>query len=59
MTTHALRTWHPLPTPLRAFIDRGDTVVLLAFAFERDTLIYVATDGQVLTASEVIVQATP
>lgn len=57
MTTHALRTWTPLPKPLMAYMA-GEAVHVLAFGFDRDTMLYVTTTGRVVEAAviEVIVQ---
>lgn len=57
MTTHALRTWTPLPKPLMAYMA-GEVVHVLAFGFDRDTMLYVTTTGRVVEAAviEVIVQ---
>jgi len=57
MTNHALRNWIPLPKPLMAYVA-GEAVHVLAFGFDRDTMLYVTTTGRVVeaTAIEVIVQ---
>lgn len=55
MTTHALRTWTPLHKPLVAYISEDyEAVYLLAFAFERDTMLYVTTRGKVIEAAQVM-----
>jgi hypothetical protein len=58
MTTHALRTWYPLPTPIVAQSHESKTVILLAFAFDRDRLIYVSAHGEIIEeVSELFVRA--
>ena len=54
MTNHALRTWVPLPKPLVAYVS-GEHVHILAFGFERDTMLYVTTNGRVIEATDTVV----
>lgn len=52
MTTHATRNWHALPVSFEAIIrsPKGDYAkhTVIAFAFERDQVLWLTIDGEVV-----------
>lgn len=52
MTTHQTRTWYPLPQSFK--IENKKTIyTVVAFAFERDGVLWLTMEGAIFTAESV------
>lgn len=52
MTTHQTRIWFPLPQSFK-IENKKVTYTVIAFAFERDDLLWLTMEGAIFTADSV------